>query len=180
MTPASDWRSGAAGFTIVELVITMVVISLAVLAMTTSLGFAFQHQSDGLWRTKTAALAQSYVEEIMARRYDENTPLGGVPACAPATVACTAPGSFDDGEARALFDDVDDYDGVDESPPVDVNGVARAEYAGYRVQVAVAYATAGQVATLGLDATTDAKLVTITVTPPVGDPVAYPFLRANY
>ena len=167
------------GFTLVELIVTMVVISIAVLGITNALSFAFAHQSDGLWQAKSVALAESYLEEIMARRFDEATPLGGVPPCAPTTVACSAVGV--DGEARTEFDDVDDYHGVDDSPPLDVNGNPRLEYAGYRVQVTVAYLDALQVSALGLDASTDAKLVTVRVTPPgVGSAMEFPMLRTNF
>jgi MSHA pilin protein MshD len=166
------------GFSLVELIVTMMLISIAVLGITYALSFAFSHQSDGLWQAKSVALAESYIEEIMARRYDEAAPLGGVPPCSPATVACSAVGA--DGETRSEFDDVDDYDGVDDLPPLDVNGNPRAEYAGFRVQVSVAYADAGQVAALGLDATTDAKLVTVIVTPPGQSDMSFPIVRGNY
>ena len=76
--PSSVLRK-ADGFTLVELVVTMVVISIAVLGISYALSFAFSRQSDGLWQAKSVALAESYLEEIMARRYDEVTPLGGVP-----------------------------------------------------------------------------------------------------
>lgn len=166
------------GFTLVEMILTMMLVSIAVLGMSYALSFAFSHQSDGLWQAKSVALAESYIEEIMARRYDEATPVGGVPPCSPTTVACSAIGA--DGEVRVEFDDVDDYDGVDDLPPVDVNGNPRAEYAGFRVRVDVAYADAVQVAGLGLDATTDAKLVTVTVTPPGQSDMSFPTVRGNY
>jgi len=63
--------------------------------------------------------------------------MGGVPPCSPATVPCTAVGI--DGESRAEFDDVDDFDGLDEQPPLDVNGNPRAEHANYRVQISADY-----------------------------------------
>lgn len=176
--PASSRLGSSRGFTLVELIVTMMLISIAVLGITYALSFAFSRQSDGLWRAKSVALAESYFEEIMARRYDEATPLGGVPPCSPATVPCTAVGA--DGEPRAEFDDVDDFDGLDEQPPLDVNGNPRAEYASYRVQISVDYLDAAQVAGLGLDDVSDGKLVTVTVIPPVGSPMDFPLLRTNY
>lgn len=166
------------GFTLVELVVTMVVISLAVVGISRALSFAFAHQSDGLWHAKSVALAEAYLEEIMARRYDEAAPVGGVPPCAPAAVPCSAPGS--DGEPRAEFDDVDDYHGLDELPPLDADGNPRAGYPGYRVQVSVAYADAAQVAAFGLDDSSDAKLIVVRVTPPNQATLSFPVLRTNY
>lgn len=171
-------RRGASGFTLVEAAITMVVISVAVLTIGQALAFAFSRQSDGLWQIKSVALAEAYVEEIAARRYDEAAPVGGVPPCAPAAVPCSAVGA--DGETRSGFDDVDDYHGLDELPPLDVHGNPRAEYPGYRVQVAVAYLSAAQVSTFGVDDASDAKLVTVTVTAPGEAPMTFPLLRGNY
>jgi MSHA pilin protein MshD len=169
----------AGGFTLVELIVTMVVVSIAVLGISYALSFAFSRQSDGLWQAKSVALAESYLEEIMARRYDEVTPLGGVPPCSLATTPCSAT-LGPDGETRSSFDDVDDYNGVDDAPPVDVDGNVRADYAGFRVQVAVAYVDAALSGALGLDAVSDAKLVTVTVTAPTGTAQSYPMLRGNY
>ncbi|MEQ8857038.1 MAG: prepilin-type N-terminal cleavage/methylation domain-containing protein [Pseudomonadales bacterium] len=179
MAPAADrFRTASGGFTLVELVVTMVVISIAVLGIGQALAFAFTHQSDGIWQTRSVALAETYIEEIMARRFDEATPVGGVPPCAPAAVPCSAVGS--DGETRAEFDDVDDYDGLDEQPPLDMDGNPRPEYARFRVQVSVGYPDAAQVAAFGLDDASDAKLVTVTVTPPGEATMRFPILRANY
>ena len=178
MTSVSDIHAPVRGFTLVELVVTLVVISIVLLGVTYALSFAFRHQSDGLWQAKAVTLAQSYVEEIMARRYDEATPLGGVPPCSPATLPCTGIGA--DGEGRTGFDDVDDYHGLDEQPPLDSEGVPRADYAGYRVQVAVAYLTPAQVGDFALDDPTDAKRITVRVTPPGKSAMAFSMLRANY
>ena len=89
-----------AGFSLIELIVTMMLVSITVLAMSYALGFSFSHQSDGLWQAKSVALAESYVEEIMARRYDETTPMGGVPPCSPATTPCGGIGS--DGETASV------------------------------------------------------------------------------
>ncbi len=152
------------------------------LAIGQALSFAFARQSDGLWQAKAVALAQSYVEEIKARRYDEAAPVGGVPPCAPAALPPAAPCSAvgADGETRSQFDDVDDYHGLDEQPPMDAEGNPRSEYARYRVQVSVAYVDAGQIAALGLDDATDAKLITVDVTPPGEAVMSFRLLRANY
>lgn len=180
MKSAAEARH-ASGFTLVELVVTMVLISIAVLGITQALAFALSHQSDGLWQAKSVALAESYIEAIMARRYDETTPVGGVPPCSPSTTACTAPASLgSDGETRDQFDDVDDYHGVDDQPPLDADGNPRTEYSAYRVQVGVTYADAGQIAQYGLDDATDAKVVVVDVTAPGGDTMSFPVVRGNY
>ena len=171
---------GDGGFTLIELVVAMLILSIAGLGVTYALSLGLRHQSDALWQSKAVALGESYLEEILARRYDEHAPVGGVPPCSPATTACSAAGAFNDGEARAAFDDVDDYDGIVEQPPLDANGNARTGYDSYRVTVAVAYPTAAQIAAFGLDDGTDAKLVTVTVSTPEGGSMSFGAVRGNF
>lgn len=167
------------GFTLVEAVLTMVILSIAALAMSQALGFAFVHSSDGLWQARTVALAEAYLEEAAARRYDEATPAGGVPACSPTTVACSTIGP-DTGESRATYDDVDDYDGLSESPPQDAQGNVRTAFASYRVEMSVRYLTPGEVTALRLDATTDAKRISVTIVPPGRTSQTFTQLRGNF
>ena len=173
-------RHDQRGFTLIELVVTMLIISIAALGVMYSLSLGLRHQSDAIWQPKAVALAESYMEEILGRRYDEQSPSGGAPACSTSTTACSPAGAFNDGEARAQFDDVDDYDGLIEQPPRDVDGNPRPDYDSYRVAVSVAYATPAQVAQLGLDAATDAKLVTVTVSTPESGPMSFSALRGNF
>lgn len=168
------------GFTLVEAILTMMVVSIAALAMTSVLSFGVAHSADGLWQAKAVGLAEGYIEQIMARRFDEQTPLGGVPACSAATVPCSTPAAFNDGEARADFDDVDDFDGVDDVGALDGDGAPIAGYERYRVVVEVAYPNAAQQAELGLSAADDAKIVTVTVTPPAERPMAFRVVKANF
>lgn len=168
--------SRAKGFTLVELVMTILVMSISMIGLSSALGFGLRHQSDGVWQMKSVALAQAYMEEITARGFDENTPVGGLPACNSSTCGAIA----NEGEVRALYDDVDDYDGVDDAPPLDINGAVRSGYNGYRVQVAVRYATASDVVNWGLDDSTDLKLVSVSVTPPAGTAMYFTALKGNY
>lgn len=168
------------GFSLVEMIVTILIISIATVGISSSLAFGLKHQSDGIWRTKAVALADAYFEEIAAKRYDENTPNGGLPACSPTTTNCSSVANFDDGETRENFDDVDDYNGVSDMPPQDANGNPRTGYNNYRVSVDVAYASAAQVAALGLATASDAKVVTIRVTPPGQQDMEFTLLRSNY
>jgi MSHA pilin protein MshD len=84
VAPAADAQHRTAsrecGFTLIELVVTMLIISIAALGVMYSLSLGLRHQSDAIWQPKAVALAGSYMEEILGRRYDEQSPSGGTPA----------------------------------------------------------------------------------------------------
>lgn len=179
--PALESRTSRAhGFTLVETIVTLLVMSVAVLGVMFSVSFAAKNQAAAGSRSASLTLAQAYFEEIAALRFDENTPVGGVPACAPTTTPCSLATAFNDGESRELYDDVDDFDGLDESPPRDARGESRSGYDGFRVQASVRYLTLAEVGALGVDLTTDAKVVTLSVTPPGGQPRVFTALRSNF
>lgn len=163
-----------------ELVITIAIVAIAGTAMTIALANLLAKQSDGFEEAQATVLAQSYLEEIAARRYDETTPVGGVPPCSPVTTACSAATAFDDGESRATIDDVDDYDGLLEQPPLDATGAVRVGFEQFAVAVNVQYADVTTVTALGLDDPTDAKIITVTVTTPSGSQRPFTQLRGNY
>ncbi len=163
-----------------ELVITIVIISIAMTALVGAFSFSIRHSADVMWQSRTAYLGQAYLEEILSREFDEVMVGGGTNYCGAAPlVACTAAANLgpDAGEARATFDDVDDYNGLNnEVAMVTIaaeTGLAN-PYAGYRVSVTVAYDNA----TNGNDML---KIITVTVTPP-GAALGYPFsaVKGNF
>ncbi|MEH6470157.1 MAG: prepilin-type N-terminal cleavage/methylation domain-containing protein [Halopseudomonas sp.] len=171
------------GFTLIELIITIVVLSVALLGVAHSLQYSAQHGSDTLWQTQTVELVQAYSDEILTKKFDHNTPLGGFPACnTPSNPGCTNALGPEAGEQRSgginSFDDVDDYHGLDDSPPVDAQGSIRSEYSGFRVQVSVSYAGTD----LGLADNLNGKLIHIVITPPYSQTTSLPFsvYRGNY
>ena len=167
------------GFTLVETVVAMSIVSIALLAINQSLAFGLQHSSDGISQARSLSLAQSYIEEISAKRYSESTPVGGVPACSSTTTPC-GPLGPDSGEARPDFDDVDDFDGLVDAPPRDALNSIRSGYESYQAEISVRYLTAAEITLLGLDDTTDAKRLSIRITPPARDPEEFVALYGNF
>lgn len=159
---------------------TLAVLSIAVLGVSFAVGFGARAQAGAGSHAQALELARAYFEEIAARRFDEATPVGGVPPCGAGGAPCSDPSAFGDGEARALYDDVDDYDGLLDAPPRDPLGAIRGGYERFSVAVSVRYPDAAEVAILGLDAATDAKVVRIRVTPPDGAPLDFTALRTNF
>lgn len=166
------------GFTLVELIVFIVVVGLAVTGVVLVINRTVTQAPQALIQTRALEIAQAYLDEIATRRYDENTGQGGVPRCDssdPGAQPCSnvlGP----EGETRATFDDVDDYHGLDDSPPVDVAGNPFPGYDGYRVQVSVVYAGSE----LGLASDRLAKRVTLTVTTPLGNAIPVSFYRGNF
>jgi len=193
-------RRKQSGLTLVELVVTIVILSIALVTVVVFLNRGLGRSSDALLELRTATLAKAYMDEILAKRFDEKTRSNGVPPCrapdgpggVPANRECTVEGSFgpDGSESRDSFDDVDDYVDIDEGTgglnPVleDATGNPRTGYDGYRVVVDVRYIDVGpaeEEEDLGqnneLDDEYDAKLITITVTHAL---LPTPFVYAAY
>lgn len=168
------------GVTLIELIATILILAIALTAVTFGLQYGLFRGADPMVQLRAVSLAQAYMDEILGKRFDEKTPNNGVPPCrasAPPPRQCTAEGSFgpDGSEAREDYDDVDDYHGLDEgdgqvNPLQDAEGNARSGYDNYRVSVTVRYIDIGaseDEENLGidneLDDAEDAKLITVTV-----------------
>ena len=159
----------AGGVTIVELVVTIVILGIALAAVAGMLGTGLSQSSNTLIETRAIALGYSYLEEIMGKRYDERTPKTGTPPCFGLSGGnrCTAEASFgpDGGETRPRYDDVDDFhalaQGQGETDPLeDAEGNTRNGYENFRVEVTVRYG--GDDTVLGLTET-DAKFIIVNV-----------------
>lgn len=130
---------GRAGFTLIELVMTIVILAGSTLVLIPFFS-AISHSPDPIVRHRAVILGQAMLDEIMSKRWDDNTPVGGGPittgespgggSCAdnpPDRIACYTDShpNFDganrssssslgpeSGETRATYNDIDDYDGI--------------------------------------------------------------------
>ncbi len=168
------------GLTLIEMIITIVILAISLLGITFFVNTGLQSSSDALLQLRTAALAQAYLDEILGKRYDERTRSRGVPPCrstAPPARQCSATLGPDGTETRARYDDVDDYHGMEEGEGFatalqDANGNTRSGYDGFSIEVDVRYiaVTLGTDPEFGLgqngelDDQYDAKLIQVTVT----------------
>ena len=176
------------GFTLVEIVITIVILG-AVAGILVPFFNAITHSPDPVIRERAISLGQAMMDEIMAKRWDENTPMGGGPICTgespnqgirptliDACVTSATPAATlgpDGAEPRIDFDDVDDYNNINEADNfTDQNGTPFV-LTGYTRQVAVRYIASN---TNPIDQTipaatgiTDTKLVVVRITSPLGE-----------
>lgn len=152
-------RQWQVGVTLIETIVFLVVIGLALTALLSVFNESVVKSVDPVVRIRALEIAQAQMDEVLSRKFDANTPTGGVPACGvSAAPACAgiAP--------NGLFDDVGDYNGyTDNSDPA------------YSISVTVINAGGD----LGL-ASTNAKLVTVTVGIPGGDRLTLSAYRANF
>ncbi|MCS6097227.1 type IV pilus modification PilV family protein [Shewanella baltica] len=160
------------GFTLIELVIGMLVIGIAIVMLTSMLFPQADRAASTLHRVRSAELAHSVMNEIWGKRYDQNTNAnGGTPACdSPLGNNCSTSLGPEVGESRNSFNDVDDYNGLNETATMLNSTQTYADaYPNYQLSVTVAYGTAP-----------NTKLVTINVTTPDNEVITYNLVRSNY
>lgn len=149
------------GVTLVEMIVFIVVIGVALVAIANVYNQSIAGSVDPMVRVRGLELAQAKLDEVLARKYDANTPTGGVPACGsaePGAVACA--GIVPD----AAMDDVGDFHGQ-----VD-NAVA-----GYPVSTQVTLAGTE----LGL-ADDQARKIAVSVLLPTGETLTLSSYRVNF
>lgn len=112
-----------AGLTLIELVISIVVLSVSVggVLLAFGTGFASSARPDRL--LQAAAIAEAYLDEILLHPVDDPDGVSGE-------------------ASRDLYDDILDYDGLSESPPADQGGAGIAGLEAYQVDVSVVPAAA--------------------------------------
>lgn len=170
------------GFSLIEIILTIVIISVAITVAIASWSNIARHSSDSMWQTKVSHLGQAYLAEILTKRFDERTPVttGATSVCSP----CTAGASLgkDAGESRYSYDDVDDYNGLNESATrlfdTTINPQGAKSYKGYRVAVRVNY-VGGR---YGMS-NDRVKQIILTITPPLNTgqaPIKFSALKGNY
>lgn len=141
------------GVSLFELIIFILVVGLASGALFKTLGYSAMHSADPIAKVRAMELAQSKLDEVLALKYDENTPTGDIPACGssdPGAVACS------NNSADGIVNDVDDYNGASDTP-----------YVGYTRNV-----------TVTLDG--NKKLIQVEVTTPQGLVFTLAAYRANF
>ncbi len=156
------------GLTLIELVITIVVLGIALSALVSALTTGIGRSAQPMWEGKALELSQAYLDEILAKKFDDQSPLGGGQVLS-AVSPCTA---SNEGQARVLFDDVDDYHGVSDAPPVLTDStVNMARYSNYQVDIAVVCAGT-ELGTANGSLLTDnilAKRITVSISVPSGE-----------
>jgi len=161
------------GFTFIEMIITIVIVGIALSALTSALSTSVVQGAAPIVEGKALALAQAYIDEVLPLKFDDQSPLEGGEV-ATAESPCTI---SNEGQSRAQFDDVDDYNGVTDSPPFLLQpSFDMSQYANYSVSVSVN--CAGLEA--GLSANHLLKRISVTITTPENNQRVLSVYRGNF
>jgi prepilin-type N-terminal cleavage/methylation domain-containing protein len=113
------------GFTLVESLICVVIVGVMLVAALRAVGASNSSQLRTANRAVGSMLAQALMDEIMLQAYENSTS----PTFGP-----------ESGEsARANFNDVDDYNNWNESPPKNLDATTMSNMTGWSRSVAVAW-----------------------------------------
>ena len=151
------------GFSLIELILAITVIGISVAAVMSVFVVTTQHSADPMARQQAQLIAESYLDEILIKKfYDPDT-----------NNVC--PGAA---EARTAYDNVCDYHGLNQAP-TNQFGAAIGALSAYNVQVSV---TTSGVTLNGVDNTSVIRilLVSVTVTGPNNTSVTLNAYRTNY
>jgi MSHA pilin protein MshD len=138
------------GVSLIEMIVFIIVLGIASSALFATYNYSLMHNTDPLIQVRALELAQAKLDEIIALKYDANTPTGGIPACdTPTGVACN-------NSPDTNMNDVDDFHNASDVP-----------YTGYSRSVTVTTANS-------------MKLISVTVAAPKGWSVTLAAYRANF
>lgn len=175
-------RSNASqrGFTLIELVIGIVVFSIAMTMVFSVIIPRSQDSVDPIYQVRAAKLASALLDEISGKAFDENSNTSlGLRRCDENSNPCSTTLGADGAETRDSFNDVDDYHGI-EIDGLLLNHATQSYqdlYKNYELAVSVIYdGDYNGVA----DSSRKAKLITITVTMPNQESVSFATYRSNY
>ncbi|WP_404401340.1 prepilin-type N-terminal cleavage/methylation domain-containing protein [Idiomarina seosinensis] len=174
------------GFTLIEIIVGIVALGIALVTLTVLVFPQAPRSAEPILQARASALGQMFMNEIMAKAFDENNDLGGgYIRCGdpgPPPRSCTPPNELgaDPGENRNRYDDVDDFDGLS-SPGNSINDIlssaAADRYDDFGFSIVVTYSdTSGN----QINSVTDYKRILVTITTPTGQDFAFSSLRGNY
>lgn len=139
----------ARGMTLIELVVAIIVVGMCVTTALSLVSLSVR-SANAMIRTQASAIAASYLDEILAKRYTED----GVEA------------------SRQQYDDVLDYAGLDDVGARNANGALITGLNAFRVRVGVFDDP--------MPNGVSARRIEVTVTDPIGVAVTLLGYRTNY
>ena len=147
------------GFTLIEVIVTIVVLSIAATAIMSMFTNTIRTSADPMIQQQALSVAEAYMEEIQQKPFND-------------------PGGGSGETARAAFDDVSDYGTLINATIDDQNGVAISDLSDYSVTVTITSVT--DVNELNGIISPDALRIRISIDHSVLDPIVLHGYRTNY
>lgn len=183
---------------LVELIVFIVVVSVAVVGVLAAMNLATRASVDPMIQKQALAIAEALLEEVQLQPLTYCDPNDANAASALSSADCTggAGGANDEdldplgaeaGESRtsavAPFDNVSDYmapGGLTISPVTDITGAAIGGLAGYSATITVAKQGVANIGAIPAIAANQALLISVTVTGPSNTTVVLHGYRMRY
>ena len=147
-------------FTLIEVLVTIVVISISAVALTSVYTNMIAGSADPMIQQQATAIAEAYLEEISLRPF--NNPGGGETGAS-------------EGEAgRALYNDVKDYRDLASGPAANQFGTPIAALGDYTVNVTITDAALGSIGP------GNSLRIEVSVSHPAISPISVSGFRTNY
>ena len=184
-------RSRQGGVTLVELIIAMVIISIAAVALLQGLGLQSQRNVDPMIQSQAQRLAIQYLQEVSNKpffdpsadpRLDPNLAL---PANRSAVISSIIDKTGRASSNRLLWDNIYEYDEYNDDIK-DITGTAIAALANYRVNIEVNIETGLSLVNTVMANSTDSDcpakiaLISVTVTDPRNQDTTFRAYRTSY
>lgn len=178
------------GISLIELIIFIVIISVALTGILLVMNQTTAHSADPMIRKQALAIAESLLEEVELMPFTYCDPNDASAVTATSALDCTddqnngggalgpIPNTETRGHATDPFDNVADYAGFGMAAGaiLDITGAPIGPASGYSADIAIARAGTG----LGLAADADALQITVTVNAPGGESVVLDGIRTRY
>ncbi|MFT5635937.1 MAG: MSHA pilin protein MshD [Cognaticolwellia sp.] len=188
-------KTAQQGFTLIETIVGIVVLSIAFSIFTTLIYPLANQSAEQVHQIKAAELGQSMINEILSKAFDENSDMSGgyyrcgedqnndgeIKAVDGETCTATASLGLDNAETRKTFDDVDDYHGIVNIEGSLGNDDSLADlYIGYKANVQVINDSDYDGDNDSADNNFTAKFITVTITTPQDFDFAFSVYRVNF
>lgn len=180
-------NSKVKGFTLLETIVGIVVLAIALSVLTSFIYPIATQSASQLHQVRAAELAQSILNEIQSKAFDDNSDMaGGLVRCgeisAPSGCSIVMGPETHSGvvETRVNFNDVDDYNGLNYSAGNIRNsqGQLLSLYLGYSMSIVVCNDANYDGSCAGNNST--AKLITITIKTPTDFSLNFSTYRVNF
>lgn len=138
-------RNKQQGVTLVELIISIVIISTALAGVLGLINVTVLHSANPIMQQQAIAIAEAYIEEITA-------------------LPIIDPDGSNAGENRATFDNVDDYHGLSDTGVTDQTGNALTALSDYTVDVDIHLQTINGLANMRVITVNVSRIGTLPIT----------------